>query len=57
MPVLEDLIPEDIPSQICRMNMSPILKSYIDMGIWNVAAMDMFVGKPAHHQLVNSAVR
>jgi len=34
MSILQDLIPEAIPSQKCDMNMDLILSGY-DMGIWN----------------------
>jgi hypothetical protein len=43
--VLQDRIPEAIPSQKWYMNMGPILNCYGIIIILNVSCVDMFIGK------------
>jgi hypothetical protein len=43
--VLQDLIPEAIPSQKCHMNMSPILSCYGATDIWNGTFMRFAASK------------
>jgi hypothetical protein len=46
--LIQDFIPEAIPSHKFHMNLCPIFNIYEDMGIWNVACIEIFTGKPVH---------
>jgi hypothetical protein len=53
MSILEDLIPEVIPSQKCHVNMGLILNGYGGVGIWNVASLEEIIyGKTIFHCMV-----
>jgi len=58
--VLQDLIPETIPSEKCHTNMGLILNGYGDMSIWNTASarygyVHRHISTPVSLQLANSA--
>jgi hypothetical protein len=48
MSVLQDLIPEVIPSQKCHMNIGLILNSYGAMDIWNLRWSEPYVEHQGH---------
>jgi len=51
MLVLQDLVPEAIPSQKFHMNLNPIVSGYRNTGIWNVSCANRcgyVICKPAH---------